>query len=215
MAFLSSPSKIMNALGHFTFCWKPGWHGSGSGTHCVFCSGVCIAALFRLQVKRYFSGYYCSTQLVSWELSCDVSAPLLSAPGCPGLPALAAGAVQPSWSGLVPDSAVDGTAPLRLEQQGPSWGHPCLGYFPFLPGHVSSAFALQSQPWDRLLYSLRAVRRGSAGRVTGLPFGAGLPGSEEQSENKNTSRGSKTCLGAHLPKFLLGRSALLWENFSF
>lgn len=53
----------------------------------AFCFDQSIAALFRLQIKMYLSGHYCSTRLVSWELSCDVSAPLQSALGCPGLPA--------------------------------------------------------------------------------------------------------------------------------
>lgn len=69
-----------------------------------------------------------------------------------------------------------------------------LATFLLLPGHVSSSSVLQSQPWDCLLNSLRALRRGSAGRVIDLPLGAGFPGTKQQCENENTSRGSKMYL---------------------
>lgn len=163
----------------------------------------------------HFSGYCSSTLLVSWELSCDVSAP--PAISCPGLPALTAGIAQPHCTGLVPDSAADGPAPLQLEEHGLSWEHPILGVF--LP--LFSSYQGRASPgtacWILCGREERQCRQGED-----LPLGAGFPGTrgttvwgwEHLPWLQDVPFSTHMC-SSHLSKPLLGRSALFWENFSF
>lgn len=65
---------MLNTLGHFGFCCKPGWCWSDLGTLCVFLAEIYIAALFRLQIKIWFFQTIIPIQLVSWELNCALFA---------------------------------------------------------------------------------------------------------------------------------------------